>query len=1027
MCYIPGIMSETMDITDSWLRRLGYDLEPGVLHRSVKDVRADHPYAREMTLMLQQDGDIRSSAVFEVDHVPAVCFVEADGGIAPEVINDIRQKIWNQNLVSILIVLQDEEAIAYPAPRNLSEQHRLSISDAGRENMLCARSVTSGTIFNKLPDWFERRYRIDRVLQDNLSAVVELLAKQGLTKEQAQLLLGKCIFVSYLEHRAIVGDKYRQHHNLGTLLDLLKRSDGQGLDKLFRQLKRDFNGDLLEIEGGANIGWEDLDGNALDLLAQFLLQTHIRKGQQSLWPYDFKYIPVELISGIYESFLGNQQRDSGAFYTPRHLAYLAVDEAFRGIEAPWKEVVLDGACGSGILLTSAYRRMLGARQALQDNELTYVQRRDILLSGIRGGDISIAACKVTVFSLYLALLEDLAPADILQLQEDQNVKLPELIGNIIAKEHAGDFFAADNQVAKHGTASIVISNPPWFEPSDAKRKSYEHWWQERFGQPLPRRQIALAFARRATDVLKFGGRLCLILPASTLAASGADQYLRGWFSELSPERIYNLADLFFLLFDGAVHPATIVTGVRRSDETIGAIPPRECFDYFVPKGDVSFAFGRLTVHSSDRKRIPTHTVCDNVEVLRTYFWGNELDESLIARLRIYGTLANHSQGDNARFVFCKGFHLTDRSKASKDSQPLQQYPFLCTGFRDNAYPKHRFFISANDLRGFPESITDVADYGSKVGQAFEGVRVIFPDGVERKTLEVRACYTDTPCCFTQSVGAIIDRQQDKYLMQFMASYLRSKLASYLLFYTTFSLSMERPHVKMREIESLPFLLPSDHPSPELAKSIIAKVVELLTPFRDDFHPQNRNWLETRSQIDDLVFDYFGLNENERQVVRDTCQYFIPSRQPASFTSLHRPLHQNPLPQELQNYTRILRKELEVWRDRLSGKGEFQVQLIEPDANPSNSHGVIRISLERDTKPARTFLHVFNTLMDKLKAGEFYPTAGNDAVTVASDFLIYQKPDYYLVKPMMKRLWLSNAAVHDAYRIVKTVRSAPQDK
>lgn len=1020
-------MSETTNITDSWLHRLGYDLAPGVLHRSIKDVKPDHPYAREMMLMLQQDGSIRSSAVFEVDHVPAVCFVEADGGIAPEVINEIRQKIWNQNLVSIVMVLQNEEAIAYPAPRNLSKPCRISLADANQESLLCARSITSGAIFNKIPDWFERRYRIDRVLQDNLSSVVDLLIEQGLTKEQAQLLLGKCIFVSYLEHRAIVGDKYRRHHDLGALLDLLKSGDGQGLDKLFRQLKRDFNGDLLEIEGGANIGWKDLGGKSLGLLAQFLLQTHIRKGQQSLWPYDFKHIPVELISGIYESFLGNQQRDSGAFYTPRHLAYLAVDEAFRGVEMPWNEVVLDGACGSGILLTSAYRRMLGARKALQGNELTYAQRRDILLSGIRGGDISIAACKVTVFSLYLALLEDLAPADILQLQEDQNVKLPELIGNIIAKEHAGDFFAADNQVAKLGTASIIISNPPWFEPSDVERKSYEHWWQERFGQPLPRRQIALAFARRATDMLKPGGRLCLILPASTLAASGADQYLRGWFSELSPERIYNLADLFFLLFDGAAHPATIVTGVRRSDETVGTIPPRECFDYFVPKGDVSFAFGRLTVHSSDRKRLPTHTICDDVEVLRTYFWGNELDESLIARLRIYGTLANHSQGDKARFVFCKGFHLTDRSKASKQSQPLQQYQFLGTGFKDNNYPKHRFFISADDLRDFPASITDVADYGSKAGQAFEGVRVIFPDGAERKTLEVRACYTDTPCCFTQSVGAIVDRQHDKGLMQFMAAYLRSKLASYLLFYTTFSLSMERPHVKMREIESLPFLLPSHHPSPKQAEDIIAKVVELLAPFKDDFHPQNRDWLKTRSQIDDLVFDYFGLTANERQVVKDTCQYFIPSRQPSSFASLYRPLHQKPLQQELQDYTRILRKELEVWRDRLSGKGMFQVQLVELDANPSNRLGIIRISLEHNTKPDQAFLDVLGTLMDELKAGEFYPTAGNDAVTAASDFLLYQKPDYYLVKPMLKRLWLSNAAVHDAYRIVKTVRSASQVK
>jgi len=163
-------------------------------------------------------------------------------------------------------------------------------------------------------------------------------------------------------------------------------------------------------------------------------------GQRSLWKYDFKYIPVELISGIYESFLNDQQRQEGAVYTPRNLATLAVDEAFAGIERPWEEIVLDGACGSGILLTSAYRRMLGAMKAAKNSELTYVERQTILLRGIRGGDISPSACKVTVFSLYLVLLEDLAPTDIVALQEDQNVKLPPLIGFSITKPDRGDFF-----------------------------------------------------------------------------------------------------------------------------------------------------------------------------------------------------------------------------------------------------------------------------------------------------------------------------------------------------------------------------------------------------------------------------------------------------------------------------------------------------------------------------------------------------------------------------------------------------------
>jgi hypothetical protein len=98
--------------------------------------------------------------------------------------------------------------------------------------------------------------------------------------------------------------------------------------------------------------------------------------------------------------------------------------------------------------------MLGAKQKSQKNALNYLHRKDILLAGIRGGDISPAACKVTAFSLYLVLLEDLTPTDIVALQDDQNVKLPPLIGKILSKEGTGDFFGSDNQVAKTGSATV---------------------------------------------------------------------------------------------------------------------------------------------------------------------------------------------------------------------------------------------------------------------------------------------------------------------------------------------------------------------------------------------------------------------------------------------------------------------------------------------------------------------------------------------------------------------------------------------
>jgi hypothetical protein len=49
---------------DDWLQTLGYDGSVGVVHRAASDVRPDHPYAREIELMLRAPG-AAAAAVFE--------------------------------------------------------------------------------------------------------------------------------------------------------------------------------------------------------------------------------------------------------------------------------------------------------------------------------------------------------------------------------------------------------------------------------------------------------------------------------------------------------------------------------------------------------------------------------------------------------------------------------------------------------------------------------------------------------------------------------------------------------------------------------------------------------------------------------------------------------------------------------------------------------------------------------------------------------------------------------------------------
>ena len=79
---------------------------------------------------------------------------------------------------------------------------------------------------------------------------------------------------------------------------------------------------------------------------------------------------------------------------------------------PWEESGYDGARGSGILLATAFSRMLSAAEIDRGTPLTFQERCEFLTDRIFGGDVSEPACRVMTFSLYLSLLEELVLGDL---------------------------------------------------------------------------------------------------------------------------------------------------------------------------------------------------------------------------------------------------------------------------------------------------------------------------------------------------------------------------------------------------------------------------------------------------------------------------------------------------------------------------------------------------------------------------------------------------------------------------------------
>jgi hypothetical protein len=136
-------------------------------------------------------------------------------------------------------VFDGQTGTAYPIQKNISSQAtHLELANLSSNQSFFANNVISGEVQNRHPDWFKFETRVDRDLLHNLKESVKALVKLGLTSDTAQFLLGQCLFVSYLEHRAIVSDVYRKKHAVLHLNELIKGFDKTGLVRLFSQLKK---------------------------------------------------------------------------------------------------------------------------------------------------------------------------------------------------------------------------------------------------------------------------------------------------------------------------------------------------------------------------------------------------------------------------------------------------------------------------------------------------------------------------------------------------------------------------------------------------------------------------------------------------------------------------------------------------------------------------------------------------------------------------------------------------------------------
>ena len=973
---------------------------------------------------------LSASAVFCVQHVPTVVILSVDeydsAGVA-----SLHAALWNQGLASLLVVISGDTVRIFTLariPRSHDDDDvvtpclvaELDAVTHALELRNLVYGAESGRFWEEHSDYFKPEERVDRVLLDNLMESHRLLRVAGLSADEAQALLVQAMFVAYLEDREIIGADYfpgEPNVRTGNFETLLQSGDVESLESLFETLRADFNGDLFVAPCSfeSNDHGPRLQASHLAILARFRSgreEMYGPDGQYRLWRYDFKYIPIELISAVHDRFLGErgpERHAEGAYYTPMFLADTVVAHVWDRLLPATKDsgCFLDPACGSGIFLVRLFQRLCEhRREAGHDRTIPWNDLRDVL-ARLQGRDLDGGAVRVAVFSLYVALLEEVTPRDIRTLMQRGRV-LPVLHGKTLRHEN---FFAVAPDAAP---VDVVVGNPPWSSRRGESHSSLA--WCKGEGLPAPGREQAWPFVWKSLRHLRENGVVAFLLPAMGFLHNHAGHAVHARKRLMREARVFsvvNFADMRFQLFDGPVRPAALLL----LGPPAGGAAYR--FDYLTPKADLNLRSRRLiTIGSADKCRLDSRMVDTDPSVFKKRLWMSEPEARLfnyLAQFRNlgdlvveFGTLSRRKESTENRWVVGQGFqpanverlqgaaaeHLYSGVVATTPHLPIDEFRILArTG--EGLKPWKDGFVRR---RGFE--------------RGFEGPRVLFPHGIAgHGEQRLRAAYVEDPLTFRHIIQAIVVPPGDERRGMLLAGLLNSRLTSWFTFHGTSSFGSDRPKVHQAEFLRLPFPAPDDLPDPGRSRSaadeLVAMIAKRVGPTGQTVkrRASERDVLE---EIDGLAYEFFCLSDEERILVEDTVEHTIPAVQPnrGSFPDIWR----SSTPSDRRAYARALVDNLAGWFD---GECSIGTHLVARN----DDLAVLRLSL-RDGAGAFDYAEdddaSLAAALSRLGDQIGQPLPGN--FQSMPDFRVFMDRDLFIVKPARKRFWLRSAALSDAHAI-----------
>ncbi len=934
--------------------------------------------------------------------------------------------------------------------------------------------------------YFTKIKTVDRYLLSNITDARRILiAKENnfsagnLSPDVANRLIGRLIFIRYLIDRSVtfndqsilIGNNKLERQKALNLLLL----DHKKTYDFFEYINKKFKGDLFplkyENEGLSFLERDYVTKENLEVLHYLLTCSNMFKGdkirgytvQPSLFNvYDFEIIPVELISNIYESFLGNtvfskgkvvtqlsKQNEVKAFYTPPFLVDYVLSQTVKPHLNKFNSTsckILDPSCGSGIFLVESLRQIIdkeikieacsnGLKKELISNERLW----QLLEDNIYGIDIDQNAIEITIFSLYITLLDYKTHP-----REIENFKFRSLRKKNLFGGPEADFFNTSNLFNKLFKENIkldfIVGNPPW---GSVEKSIYVEYIKNRARTEkekesknpvklnIGNKEISQAFMVRVDDLIqeKASTKICLIVTGKNLYNSDKSAVeWRKYF--LTKFNIHQCFDLFGVnnkiaggkqIFDNANQPPAILLYSKKSKNSKNNI-----LKHIVARANLYYHyFKTIVIEKNDVKLVNQKLFLADDKLWKIMLYGNSLDYIFVKKIRHQGTPVFEIM-EKELLQLKGGFKSKDsavKSEKRKDASIVWDYDYVEVEgekglkqyevysnktFKQKLEELHQKGVLRNDLK-----VPQIAEFST-----FRGLKLLIKKGLDQylNHRAVSAVY-EKDCVFSATVAAISSingsvSKKTEDILYSMAALFNSKLFTYYLLMTSSSFGAARNRVNYKEYLDMPFLADSklSYFSKEMHKAV-----------QGNFMGQNQEQIHSlKILIEDKIDQLYKITTLEKELINYALDISIPVMKRADRSVVNLPVIFKSISKQRID---ILGKYCDVFVNHFSkrfndGKKMFAI-------NVYLNEDYIALHFIIIKKRVETIKYHFNTNLNTIVSslGQLGIREVSSGLFSQQDIRGFNKDSFYLIKPNIIKNWHLALAHSDLIEFIEAIANS----